>query len=256
MHALHRAGLGWSVPRSLPGVLTAGELAGAVEGTVGRYSPYAVYLSGGGDPAQLAAVRDGQALVQDEGSQLVARALTLAPVADDTGRWLDLCAGPGGKTALLAALALGRSATVVANEAGNAVVMTARQRDIHRFAEIIAALDESKIPYQIRGGSIYVPNDKVYQVRMQMAGKGIPRGEGVGFEIFDKANFGISDFVQRANYPRAVQGELARRGMVFNQTDTEKFRATLRGAGFYADWKQKYGPQAWAALEQQVGSLS
>jgi flagellar M-ring protein FliF len=77
-------------------------------------------------------------------------------------------------------------------------------------SKIVAALDESKIPYQVRGGSIYVPSDKVYQVRMQMAGKGIPRGEGVGFEIFDKANFGISDFVQRANYTRAVQGELAR----------------------------------------------
>src|SRR5580693_5712369 len=77
-------------------------------------------------------------------------------------------------------------------------------------AKIVAALDESKIPYQVRGGSIYVPTDKVYQVRMQMAGKGIPRGEGVGFEIFDKANFGISDFVQRANYTRAIQGELAR----------------------------------------------
>jgi flagellar M-ring protein FliF len=77
-------------------------------------------------------------------------------------------------------------------------------------SKIVASLDESKIPYQVRGGSIYVPSDKVYQVRMQMAGKGIPRGEGVGFEIFDKANFGISDFVQRANYVRAVQGELAR----------------------------------------------
>lgn len=43
-----------------------------------------------------------------------------------------------------------------------------------------------------------------------MAGKGIPRGEGVGFEIFDKASFGVSDFVQRANYARAIQGELAR----------------------------------------------
>jgi 16S rRNA (cytosine967-C5)-methyltransferase len=86
-----------------PGVLTAAELADTVHGTVGRYSPYAVYLPGG-DPGQLAPVRDGQALVQDEGSQLVARALTLAPVDGDTGRWLDLCAGPGGKTALLAAL--------------------------------------------------------------------------------------------------------------------------------------------------------
>jgi flagellar M-ring protein FliF len=77
-------------------------------------------------------------------------------------------------------------------------------------SKVIAALDEAKVPYQVRGASIFVPSDKVYQVRMQMAGKGIPRGEGVGFEIFDKANFGISDFVQRANYTRAVQGELAR----------------------------------------------
>jgi 16S rRNA (cytosine967-C5)-methyltransferase len=88
-----------------PGVLTAGELAEQVDGTVGRYSPYAVYLSGG-DPGQLAPIRDGVALVQDEGSQLVARALTVAELdGPDAGRWLDLCAGPGGKTALLAALA-------------------------------------------------------------------------------------------------------------------------------------------------------
>ncbi len=98
-----------------PGVLTADELAGAVNGSVGRYSPYAVYLPAG-DPAQVQAVRDGQALVQDEGSQLVARALTLAPVADDAGRWLDLCAGPGGKTALLAALGTGSGARVTAVE--------------------------------------------------------------------------------------------------------------------------------------------
>jgi TRAP-type transport system periplasmic protein len=54
----------------------------------------------------------------------------------------------------------------------------------------------------------------------------------------------------------SMQGELARKGMTFNPTDTGKFRAVLRSAGFYADWKQKYGPQAWAVLEQQVGSLS
>jgi 16S rRNA (cytosine967-C5)-methyltransferase len=98
-----------------PSVLTASELAEAVNGTVGRYSPYAVYLPGG-DPAQLAPVRDGKALVQDEGSQLVARALTLAPVDGDTGRWLDLCAGPGGKTALLAALGIDAGARVTAVE--------------------------------------------------------------------------------------------------------------------------------------------
>lgn len=87
-----------------PGVLTAAQLAEQVNGSVGRYSPYALYLSGG-DPGQLAPIRDGVALVQDEGSQLVARALTLAELdGPDSGRWLDLCAGPGGKTALLGAL--------------------------------------------------------------------------------------------------------------------------------------------------------
>ncbi len=99
-----------------PGVLTAVELAEAVGGEVGRYSPFAVYLPGG-DPARLLAVRDGQALVQDEGSQLVARAVTEAPLlGPDGGRWLDLCAGPGGKTAMLAGIGAGQGARVTAVE--------------------------------------------------------------------------------------------------------------------------------------------
>jgi flagellar M-ring protein FliF len=79
-------------------------------------------------------------------------------------------------------------------------------------SKVIAALDDAKVPYKIGtgGNSILVPAEKVYEMRMQLAGKGIPSGDGVGFEIFDKPNFGISDFVQRANYIRAVQGELSR----------------------------------------------
>src|SRR5690348_15407205 len=79
-------------------------------------------------------------------------------------------------------------------------------------AKVIAALDDAKVPYKVGSGgsSIMVPADKVYTMRMQLAARGIPRGDGVGFEIFDKPNFGISDFVQRANYVRAVQGELSR----------------------------------------------
>lgn len=88
-----------------PGEISAEELALAVGGDEGRYSPYAVYL-GSGDPGQLEPVREGMAAVQDEGSQLIARALAEVDVAgEDQGRWLDLCAGPGGKAALLGALA-------------------------------------------------------------------------------------------------------------------------------------------------------
>jgi len=98
-----------------PGAVTIDELAYAVDGTVGRYSPYAVYLSGG-DPGSLAPVRDGLAQVQDEGSQLVARALTLEPLDGGDSRWLDLCAGPGGKTALLAAIGAASGVRVTAVE--------------------------------------------------------------------------------------------------------------------------------------------
>ena len=69
-----------------------------------------------GDPGDIAAVREGRAAVQDAGSQLLTLALVDAPVEGTDERWLDLCAGPGGKAGLLAALALQRGATLRANE--------------------------------------------------------------------------------------------------------------------------------------------
>ena len=78
-------------------------------------SPYGVVMAGG-DPGAVPAVAEGRAGVQDEGSQLVALALAAAEVDGEDARWLDLCAGPGGKAALLAALAAGRGARLVANE--------------------------------------------------------------------------------------------------------------------------------------------
>ncbi|MGC7252125.1 transcription antitermination factor NusB [Mycobacteroides abscessus subsp. massiliense] len=98
-----------------PGRIDAEALAEAIGGTVGRYSPFAVYLPGG-DPGRLEPVRDGLAQVQDEGSQLIARATALAPLQGADEQWLDLCAGPGGKTALLGALAAQRGAHVTAVE--------------------------------------------------------------------------------------------------------------------------------------------
>ncbi|WP_259824331.1 RsmB/NOP family class I SAM-dependent RNA methyltransferase [Dietzia cinnamea] len=88
-----------------PGAISAEELALVTGGREGELSPYAVHLDSG-DPGTLDAVREGMAAVQDEGSQLVALAAARAPLAGpDTGRWLDLAAGPGGKAVMLGALA-------------------------------------------------------------------------------------------------------------------------------------------------------
>jgi 16S rRNA (cytosine967-C5)-methyltransferase len=98
-----------------PGRADAVELADEVGGTPGAFSPYAVYLNGG-SPGELAAIRDGRAHVQDEGSQLVAAALLAAEVEGPDRRWLDLCAGPGGKAGLLGSIAALRGAEVTAVE--------------------------------------------------------------------------------------------------------------------------------------------
>ncbi|MCW2741497.1 MAG: Ribosomal small subunit methyltransferase [Blastococcus sp.] len=79
------------------------ELAEESGGEPGPWSPFAVRLHGG-DPGRLSAVRSGAAAVQDEGSQLAALLLTRAPLEGPDAAWLDMCAGPGGKSGLLAAV--------------------------------------------------------------------------------------------------------------------------------------------------------
>lgn len=95
---------------------TAGAGSTTGEGsTTGSISPLAVTLESG-DPGGIPAVQEGRAGVQDAGSQLVALALARARLDGRDERWLDLCAGPGGKAALLAALATTTGARVLANE--------------------------------------------------------------------------------------------------------------------------------------------
>lgn len=89
-----------------PGEIGADELAAITGGDEAPYSPYGVHLeAGGGDPGDIEPVQEGFAFVQDEGSQLVALALTGPQLDQPEQRWLDLCAGPGGKAALLGSLA-------------------------------------------------------------------------------------------------------------------------------------------------------
>ena len=95
-----------------PGEITAEELAAVTGGDEAPYSPYGVHLTEGGDPGDLEPVREGLAVVQDEGSQLVALAAARAELEGRDDLWLDLCAGPGGKAVMLGALAAIEGATL------------------------------------------------------------------------------------------------------------------------------------------------
>jgi flagellar M-ring protein FliF len=78
-------------------------------------------------------------------------------------------------------------------------------------AAIVGQLRSSKTPYRIAGGDqILVPADQAAEIRLRAAVQGLPLGGGVGFEVFDRPSLGASDFTQRLNYQRALQGELAR----------------------------------------------
>lgn len=79
-------------------------------------------------------------------------------------------------------------------------------------SKVIEYLSSQKIPYQIEdnGSVIKVPRDKIYETRIELAGKGLPSSGTIGYELFDNTTMGMSDFMQKLNYKRALEGELAR----------------------------------------------
>ena len=77
--------------------------------------------------------------------------------------------------------------------------------------KVQAKLDEESVPYELRaGGSVYVPRDRIHELRARLAMEGLPRGDLQGMELFDTAQMGMTDFMQNVNLTRAKEGELAR----------------------------------------------
>ena len=117
-------------------------------------------------------------------------------------------------TLVLAALGIvGLSAAILSWSGGSTQMrVLVSGADAKDLGEVVEILKSNQIPYEYNeaGDSILVPEDKRASMRMELAMKGLPKTGDVGFEIFDEGNFGISDFVQRTNHTRAIQGELAR----------------------------------------------
>lgn len=102
---------------------------------------------------------------------------------------------------------------------------------------ILEQLKAKKIPYEVAGGGsvIKVPDDKVDELRIELAASGLPEGSGIGFEIFDKTNLTTTDFVQNINYIRAVEGELARSISQLKEVITAKVHITPAKRSVFID---------------------
>ncbi len=106
---------------------------------------------------------------------------------------------------------------------------------------VVNLLKEKKIPYRLEAGgqSVFVPADQVYELRLDMSGAGLPQGGGVGFEIFDKASFGMTDFAQKVNYRRALEGELARTVSSLNPVEGARVHLALPEKRLFKEQQQQ-----------------
>ncbi|MCC7485312.1 MAG: flagellar M-ring protein FliF [Burkholderiales bacterium] len=75
---------------------------------------------------------------------------------------------------------------------------------------VVAALQQMNVPYQLSDGAILVPGSMVHDARLRLAGQGLPKGGGTGFELLENPRLGTSQFLEQVNYQRALEGELAR----------------------------------------------
>src|SRR5205085_1424775 len=104
-------------------------------------------------------------------------------------------------------------------------------------ATIVAELDKQKVPYRLEQGgtTITVPEDQVDSTRLAVMGQDLPLKGQVGFELFNKSDMGLTDFAQKINYQRALQGELARTIMTVDAVDSARVHLSLSEHGIFRD---------------------
>jgi flagellar M-ring protein FliF len=103
--------------------------------------------------------------------------------------------------------------------------------------EAAAALKAAGVPFRLEAGgaALAVPADKVYEARLLLASAGLPRGGGVGFELFDRGDLGVSEFTQKVNLRRALEGELARTISRLGPVRSARVHLTIGEKGLYRD---------------------
>lgn len=121
-------------------------------------------------------------------------------------------------------------------------------------AAMVAELDRMKVPYRLAdgGGTIQVEREAVYKTRLKLMGKGLDLHGAVGFEIFNNADFGMTEFAQKINYQRALQGELARTIMGLDEVKLARVHLVLPESGLLK--RQASKPKASISLVMKGNS--
>lgn len=118
---------------------------------------------------------------------------------------------------------------------------------------IIAAIQQINVPYKFVDGSgaIMVPSDKVHEVRLRLAGQGLPKGGPSGFELMENPKFGTSQFLEQVNYQRALEGELARSIQTVSAVQTARVHLAMSKPSVFVRDQQK--PSASVVLNVYPG---
>jgi flagellar M-ring protein FliF len=153
--------------------------------------------------------------------------------------------------------AIGILATVVAVSSSEPMAVLFRDLDPKDAGAIVEKLKEQAVPYELGEGgtTIRVPESRVYELRLAMAREGLPSNSTVGYEIFDRTNLGMSDFVQKLNHKRALEGELQKTIASFDEVQKVRVMIALPEKALFEKDQKK--PTASVLLHLKSGrSLS
>lgn len=126
-------------------------------------------------------------------------------------------------------VAIGIVITLIATTSSPTMHVLFSDLDPKDAAAIVEKLKEQNIPYELSDGgtAIRVPQSQVYELRLALAREGLPAGSTVGYEIFDRTNLGMSDFVQKLNHKRALEGELQKTIASFDEVQKVRVMIVL-----------------------------
>jgi len=183
------------------------------------------------------------ALVNPENITAQARGFNALPVLRQIGLMIGLAAS----------VALG-VAVVLWSRTPDYSMLYGRLSDVEA-AQVAASLDSAGIPYRIEHGSgaITVPADKVHEARLKLATRGLPRGDGTGFELLNEnQGFGTSQFMEQARYNRAIEGELARSITTLQSVESARVHLAIPKRSVFVRDRNK--PQASVVLKLFAGA--